>query len=172
LRHAVHPNVTVVGDVPENLPLSPIADHCLTQAVLNLVTNSSDAIGTSRPGKITVSARYEDGWLSLKVTDNGPGMTEDVRRRCTEPFFTTKPLTVSTGLGLAMVHNLAVKAGGRIEVASTMGGGTTISMFMLAKFRVHDSVTILSAPPTVSAPQANDSAPITPAASLEAAGSL
>lgn len=135
LRHAVHRNIEVRCTVPAGLPLAPLADHCLTQAVLNLVNNASDAIGPCAPGLIEVSARFDEPWLVLSVSDNGPGMPEEVRARCIEPFFTTKPLTISTGLGLAIVHSLAAKAGGRVDVGSAPGSGTVVSMIMKGKER-------------------------------------
>ncbi len=100
-----------------------------------MVNNASDAIGSGRPGLIVVSAQQENDWLTLSVTDNGPGMTEEVRARCIEPFFTTKPYTMSTGLGLAIVHSLAAKAGGRVEIETTRGEGATISMIIPVKKR-------------------------------------
>jgi signal transduction histidine kinase len=135
LRHAVHAGITIRGEIPPGLPLAPLADHCITQAVLNMVSNASDAIGAGSKGEIAVHARSDGEWLTLSVSDNGPGMTEEVRARCIEPFFTTKPFTISTGLGLAIVHSLAAKAGGRVEVASSKGAGATISMVMKGKER-------------------------------------
>jgi signal transduction histidine kinase len=136
LRHAVHEGITIRGDIPQGLPLAPLAEHCITQAVLNMVNNASDAIGPMCPGEIIVHARHDAEWLTLSVSDNGPGMTEEVRSRCIEPFFTTKPFTISTGLGLAIVHSLAAKAGGRVEVVSSRGAGATISMVMKGKDRL------------------------------------
>jgi signal transduction histidine kinase len=133
LRHAVPPAIELRAEVPEGLGLAPLADHCLTQAVLNMVNNSSDAIGQAQGGQIVVSAARDGEWLTLSVADNGAGMSEEVRARCIEPFFTTKALTISTGLGLAIVHSLAAKAGGRVEIASKKGAGTSISMVMKAR---------------------------------------
>src|SRR5262249_26452968 len=128
-----HLSIEVRGDIPQGLGLAPLAEHCLTQAVLNMVNNASDAIGSGRPGLIVVSALQESDWLTLSVADNGPGMTEEVKARGIEPFFTTKPYTMSTGLGLAIVHSLAAKAGGRVEIETSRGEGATISMIMPVK---------------------------------------
>ena len=64
----------------------------------------------------------------LRVSDNGPGMSPEVIRRCREPYFSTKPRGVSTGLGLPFVHLLMTGAGGRMDIASTVGQGTTITL--------------------------------------------
>jgi signal transduction histidine kinase len=136
LRHAVHAGISLRSDVPAGLPLAPLAEHCLTQAVLNMVNNASDAIGpATHNGEIVVAARQDGEWLLLSVSDNGQGMSDDVKARCIEPFFTTKPFTISTGLGLAIVHSLAAKAGGRVEIVSARGQGATISMIMKGKER-------------------------------------
>jgi signal transduction histidine kinase len=153
LRHAVHLSIEVRGEVPAGLGLAPLAEHCLTQAVLNMVNNASDAIGSSRPGLIVVSARQEGEWLRLSVADNGPGMTDEVKARCIEPFFTTKPYTMSTGLGLAIVHSLAAKAGGRVEIETSRGAGATISMVMRAKKRGAPDEKASSRPVEVSTPE-------------------
>lgn len=68
------------------------------------------------------------GWVQLRVADDGPGMTEDVVRRRMDPYFSTKPRGVSTGLGLALVHRLVTGAAGRIDIDTVLGQGTTISL--------------------------------------------
>jgi signal transduction histidine kinase len=67
----------------------------------------------------------------LRVSDNGPGMSPEVIRRCVEPYFSTKPPGVSTGMGLTFVHRLVTGAGGRMDIDSTVGQGTTISLTLL-----------------------------------------
>lgn len=59
------------------------------------------------------------------MTDDGPGMPEEVRRHCLEPFFSTKPRQFSTGLGLSLVHGIVAAAGGSLQVESSPGAGTT-----------------------------------------------
>ena len=66
------------------------------------------------------------GVVLLRVSDNGPGMSEDVRRRCLEPFFTTKSRGLGgTGMGLALVHSIVSSAGGSIAIETAEGAGTT-----------------------------------------------
>jgi len=66
--------------------------------------------------------------VQMSVTDNGPGMTEEVRRRCLEPFFTTKTRGISTGLGLTLVCGSLRAVGGQVEIESSPGQGTTFRM--------------------------------------------
>lgn len=109
-----------------------IGPGALTQVVGNLVKNAADAIGPDRTGVVRVRIRRADGGVSLTVADNGPGMSEEVRRRCMEPYFTTRVRghTTGTGLGLAIVHQAIVAAGGRIEIDSAAGGGTAVRLWL------------------------------------------
>jgi signal transduction histidine kinase len=103
----------------------------LTQAVFNLVQNAGDVLRERGIGRVLIAAHeLADNWVAIGVTDDGPGMSEEVRRRCLEPYFSTKPLAVSTGMGLPFVHGLVKGAGGRIEIASTMGEGTSITLVL------------------------------------------
>ena len=71
--------------------------------------------------------------LCIDVRDSGHGMSEEVRQRCLEPFFTTKPSGQGTGLGLAVSANLIAAAGGRIEVESAPGAGTCFRLHLPAR---------------------------------------
>lgn len=91
-----------------------LAPHRLTQAVLNLVSNAGDAIrSTGALGAVKVAATRVpgDSIVRLSVSDNGPGMSEDVQRRCLEPLFTTGAHERSTGLGLSLVDGIVRAAG-------------------------------------------------------------
>jgi nitrogen-specific signal transduction histidine kinase/AmiR/NasT family two-component response regulator len=103
------------------------------QMVINLVANSRDALNAH--GRIVISvhdvtsAASPEPWVQVSVADDGHGMDEATRARIFEPFFTTKPKHKGTGLGLAVVHGIVVQHGGRVEVQSVPGGGTTVSTF-------------------------------------------
>jgi hypothetical protein len=73
--------------------------------------------------------------VRIGVSDNGPGMTEEVRSRCLEPFFTTKTRGISTGMGLTLVSGIVQRAGGRLEIESTPGQGTTVIITLPAAER-------------------------------------
>jgi hypothetical protein len=74
----------------------------------------------------------EGHWVHLSVTDNGAGMSEEVKRRAFEMFFTTKPRGLGTGLGLTLVRKVMERARGRVEVDSELGKGTTVTMMVPA----------------------------------------
>jgi PAS domain S-box-containing protein len=100
----------------------------LEQVLLNLVVNARDAI--ERIGSITVGVARESGSIVVSVTDTGCGMTEAVRERIFESFFTTKPAGVGTGLGLATVSSVVNELGGAIDVTSTVGEGSTFRVVL------------------------------------------
>ncbi|GAA0610478.1 hypothetical protein GCM10009422_01620 [Brevundimonas kwangchunensis] len=111
-------------------------------ALLNLVVNARDALGDR--GKITVqtlSCPVAPGevpevgagdYICVTVSDNGSGMDPDVMGRVFEPFFTTKAIGKGTGLGLSQVYGFARQSGGGVRIASTVGRGTEIRVYLPA----------------------------------------
>ena len=135
LSKAVPKHVTVRASFRLGLPQVAVAAHSLTQAVLNLIVNAGESIPgpprrKRRQGVVRLWARLVSGasQLSLGVTDNGTGMTEEVKRRAFDMFFTTKPRGLGTGLGLALVRKVVDHAGGTVEIESDPGKGTTVQM--------------------------------------------
>jgi signal transduction histidine kinase len=130
LKNVLPRGVTLAGEIPEGLAPVGLARSALTQAVLNLVQNAGDVLRERGKGNVRVWARAERGGagerVELGVSDDGPGMTEEVKRRCMEPFFTTKTRKISTGLGLALVHGAVQQCGGTVRVDSEPGRGTSI----------------------------------------------
>ena len=96
----------------------------LAQVILNLLVNAAQAMA-GRQGKVRVSTRQEEDMAVLTVRDSGSGMGPEVLDRLFEPFFTTKPVGEGTGMGLVMVHDIVAAHGGRIEVQSQPGEGST-----------------------------------------------
>ncbi|MGB7158966.1 MAG: ATP-binding protein, partial [Tepidisphaeraceae bacterium] len=100
----------------------------INQVVLNLVSNAVDA--TPNGGRVTVRTRPLDGGVEIKVIDTGSGIDPAVRGRIFDPFFTTKPQGEGTGLGLSISHGIISEHGGRIDVDSARGAGTTFTIFL------------------------------------------
>lgn len=100
----------------------------LAQAVFNLVQNAGDALRPRGYGTVRVSGVRRGEWVDLTVRDDGPGMSDEVRRRCTDPFFTTKARALSTGLGLSLVCGLTREAGGTVSVRSEPGVGSEFTL--------------------------------------------
>jgi len=110
---------TVLGTTP----LLPGSESALREMLTNMIFNSVDAM--PHGGTITLRSSTDNGHVVLEVSDTGTGMTEEVRNRCLEPFFTTKG-EEGTGLGLPMVYGIASRHGGSVEIESAPGQGTTL----------------------------------------------
>jgi len=95
----------------------------IRELLTNLIFNALDAM--PQGGTLTLRTKVAGEFVRVSVTDTGTGMTEEVRQRCLEPFFTTKG-TEGTGLGLAMVSSIVQRHTGRLEIESTPGQGTTV----------------------------------------------
>ncbi|MHC5023901.1 MAG: PAS domain S-box protein [Planctomycetota bacterium] len=128
LARGLPKTVTLVTDWPEGLPPLAVAPHRLTQAVLNLIVNAGEAVDGN--GEVRIWARpFEDRrFLRLGVSDDGRGMSAEVRQRALDPFFTTKKRGLGTGLGLALVQGVARSAGGSVRIESETGRGTTVEL--------------------------------------------
>jgi CheY-like chemotaxis protein len=87
---------------------------------------------TSPPPVAGAPASDANDWARIVIRDTGVGIPPDVQARMFEPFFTTKPPGAGTGMGLATVKRIIDEAGGRIEVASVPGTGTTITVWLPA----------------------------------------
>lgn len=128
LRSALPHGIPLHADFPRNLPLVHIAPHWLAQVTLNLVQNAGEALASCANGAVTIWAKPGSGGKSITIgiSDNGPGMSDEIRARCFEPFFTTKTRAISTGLGLSLVHGIIRRANGTIDLQSAPGRGVTI----------------------------------------------
>ncbi len=131
LRRLVRENIEF-RVVPAPGPLPVHVDRAqLEQVVMNLVVNAADAMPSG--GRLEVRVGSDDsqpGWACLEVEDSGHGIPEEVRERIFEPFFTTKPVGRGTGLGLSVVHGIVTGHGGRVEVDSTEGSGSTFRVYL------------------------------------------
>lgn len=104
----------------------------LREMLVNLIFNAADAIATgARAGTIFCRTLSRNGSAVLQVVDTGCGMPEEVRMRCFEPFFSTKGELHGSGLGLSMVHGIVRRHEGGIEIDSTPGQGTTVTISLL-----------------------------------------
>ncbi|HEV2569892.1 PAS domain S-box protein [Sphingomonas sp.] len=103
----------------------------LETALLNAAINARDAMPDG--GTITLSTANrpgEEDFVCVAVQDNGWGMPAEVSERAFEPFFTTKPTGKGTGLGLSQIHGFAAQTGGRAEIESREGEGTTVRLLL------------------------------------------
>ena len=137
LAGTIGSTIEVDTDV-EGCPPVMIDPTHLEQVLLNLVINARDAMPAG--GRLSVSAMRApigsrlDGTVvaadsvALIVADTGVGMSDEVRERALEPFFTTKGAGVGTGLGLSTVHGIVTDAGGQMSIHSELGLGTSVQV--------------------------------------------
>jgi signal transduction histidine kinase len=132
VRHSLPPSVALATELANGLAPAWADRAQLETALLNLVLNAREAMSGS--GKLvirTAPARKEDAeFVSIAVEDDGCGMSPEVRRRAFEPFFSTKPVGQGTGLGLMMVERFAREAGGRVELETSPGRGTSVRLLL------------------------------------------
>jgi len=154
LRLTVDRRIQWRNEVPASLPALYLNATDLNQILVNLLLNARDTLrdklavqgatgwvptievaakhlpSTARIPLPALQAAAPGEWIHLTVRDNGMGMEPEVRERIYEPFFTTKTVGQGTGLGLATVWHLVHVSGGRIEVDSTPGLGTTFAVYL------------------------------------------
>lgn len=123
--------VRAVVEVADELPLV-LADHGqVKQALFNVIKNALEAM--DRGGQITVRARSDDEWVILEVVDTGVGISADKLTRVFDAYYTTK--ADGNGLGLLIVLRILRAHGGRVDVASAPGKGTTVTLRFPQKHR-------------------------------------
>jgi PAS domain S-box-containing protein len=126
MRRVLDSRISLEEDLaPVPLHVAVSRSH-LDQLVMNLILNARDAIEGA--GRIAIRTEDQSYHAWLYVTDNGCGMTEEVRSHASEPFFTTKELSGGTGLGLSMVNDIVTEAHGTMEITSIPGKGTTMAI--------------------------------------------
>ena len=140
LRRLIGEDIELVTALDPMLGIVRVDPSQMHQVLLNLAVNARDAM--PRGGRLTIASSNLDThreshlpWLpsgryvQLTVTDNGIGMTGEVRTHLFEPFFTTKPPGRGTGLGLYTVYRIIRQNGGHISVDTEVNKGTTFSLF-------------------------------------------
>ncbi len=151
LTHTLGSGILVQLRAPPNLPAALIDKAQLETVLINLATNARDAMphggqlvisvepavigdASGGPGAAhdTALGLKPGRYLRLSVIDSGTGMDKATLARVSEPFFTTKPVGRGTGLGLAMARGFADQSGGALHIASTLGEGTSATLWLPA----------------------------------------
>jgi signal transduction histidine kinase len=130
--HEVEVKLDLDPDIPEVL-----AEHNrLEQVFINLVSNAIDAMDekASQPDnadkekRLTIKSFAENAQVVVKVIDTGTGMTEEIKNKIFEPFYTTKKVGKGTGLGVSISYGIVKDYQGSIEIETEVGKGTTFTL--------------------------------------------
>ncbi|MBV1883120.1 MAG: hypothetical protein KUG82_15890 [Pseudomonadales bacterium] len=136
--------IALTLDIAPNLPLVGVNPQKLQQIAVNLLNNARYAVdlrksqegrGYEKEIKVKIIANLSDeeskeGYVILSVEDNGTGMSDEVRQRCLEPFYTTKNPGDGTGLGLSIKNRIMNEFEFRFEIISELGKGSTFKVLM------------------------------------------
>jgi signal transduction histidine kinase/ActR/RegA family two-component response regulator len=140
IASSVGPTVEIRFVHGVDIPAAVVDPNQLELAILNLSVNARDAMPDG--GQLTISVRKEavrsgqvpmlatGDYIRLSVIDEGCGMSSDTLVRAIEPFYSTKEIGRGTGLGLSMVHGLAAQMGGGFSIASELGKGTSVDIYL------------------------------------------
>jgi len=144
LGHLLPSTIVLALNVPDEALPAAVESSAFEQVAVNLVTNARDAMLAGGRVKVTLARETLDGaraaqlqvtaggYVRLTVSDTGTGIPPELLPRLFEPFFTTKPGRRGTGLGLATVHRIALKAGGCVVPSSVVDQGTTFDVYFPA----------------------------------------
>lgn len=125
-----------------NLPMLRGSARQIGQVLLNLIVNGVQALPAE--GVVCVTSETAHPGVKIAVQDTGSGLSPETLKKLFQPFFTTKGPGKGTGLGLAVAHGIVSHHGGRIEVRSTLGVGTTFAIWLPATANAEESTGVVS----------------------------
>ncbi len=124
-RFAGQSNVSISAVEMKGLPCVMADADQLKQVFVNLISNAVQAMGRGG-GAIEIRGFADEGFVSIAVSDSGPGIAQQDLKKVFDPFYSTRD--EGTGLGLTIVHRILDEHDGHIEVTSTLGAGTTFTV--------------------------------------------
>ncbi|PZQ10198.1 MAG: hybrid sensor histidine kinase/response regulator [Ancylobacter novellus] len=139
LKRTIGETIALDLDLADDLPLLVADANQLENAIINLAINARDAMPDG--GALTVATRTAQrslsdddaepaGFVTIAISDTGVGMDEATSKQVFDPFFTTKSIGQGTGLGLSMVYGFANQSGGKVELRSAPGEGTSVVIYL------------------------------------------
>jgi signal transduction histidine kinase len=123
-------NVEFHTDFDPNLPKVSVVPQDIGRVLLNIINNAFQAVADHGPrttdnSNVTVASKFLKDKVQLIISDNGPGIPDEIKDKIFQPFFTTKPTGQGTGLGLSLSYDIVKAHGGEIKVKSEFGKGTS-----------------------------------------------
>ncbi|AHM60536.1 family 3 adenylate cyclase [Flammeovirgaceae bacterium 311] len=120
-------NIQIIKQYGELAPFNCYPGQ-LNQVFMNIISNAIQAMPAK--GTIHIQTSTQAGWAVISIKDTGVGMSEEVKKRIFEPFYTTKDVGEGTGLGLSITYGIIEKHQGKIKVESTPGEGTAFILYL------------------------------------------
>ncbi|MFL5755885.1 MAG: sensor histidine kinase [Chloroflexota bacterium] len=128
LRYHVSRNGVHIEESYADLPTVELDAGAIEQALIHVLTNAVQAMASGGTLRVATMARGDE--VAIRVEDDGVGIPAEIVGRLFQPFLTTRSTAGGTGLGLAMSHGLVTAHGGRIEISSAPGVGTTVEIIL------------------------------------------
>ncbi len=135
--HLRKQHIAVVREFADEPPMIQADRQHLLQLFLNLITNAGDAM--PQGGTLTIRVSATDN-VTVEIIDTGAGIAPEDLSKVIEPFFTTKPEGKGTGLGLPICRRIVKEHGGKLEIASEPGKGTTVRVVMPSQNKVNGTI--------------------------------
>jgi len=124
-------NASFKTELSDDLPKVNIVPQEIGRVLLNLINNAFQAVKDVDEPMVTVSTKWIEGKVEIRVKDNGPGIANDIKEKIFQPFFTTKPTGEGTGLGLSLSYDIITKGhSGQLTVESKEGEGSTFTILL------------------------------------------
>jgi two-component system, NtrC family, sensor kinase len=117
-------NASFKTEFDTDLPKISVIPQDIGRVLLNLINNAFQACSITKNPTVTVSTARVPGGIKITVSDNGPGIPEEIKDKIFQPFFTTKPTGQGTGLGLSLSYDIVKAHGGELKVETKLGEGS------------------------------------------------
>ncbi len=114
-------NINVIENYDNSIPQIKIFPGEMNQVWTNLIDNAIDSMEVNGKGNLTITTTHDDRFLKVTISDDGPGIPEDIKQNIFAPFFTTKEIGKGTGLGLDVVSRIMIQHNGEVKVKSEPG---------------------------------------------------
>jgi signal transduction histidine kinase len=139
-------SISVTTDLAEFLPVIYADGNSIQRVLINLLDNAVDACGSGGSVKIGTrghaSLNNKEQGVTIELTDTGAGIPPEILPKVFDLFVTTKPPGKGTGLGLIICQEIVKAHGGTIEIASQLGVGTTVGVFLPIKLTSEPALAI------------------------------
>lgn len=133
LERLVGEDIKLILETPSEQLFIKADPHQIEQVIMNLTVNAADALNSSNTKnaciKINIFKNSDNNKIAINISDNGPGIADDIKDKIFEPFFTTKPKDKGTGMGLSMVYGIVKQNNASIQLETSSSTGTLFTIY-------------------------------------------